>query len=178
VDPILQADLVYQQAQQVAGLTVIPVNRVVEAYSALRIEKVQSEEQAALVCDMLGCDALLVATVTIYDPYEPPKLGAGLTLFRRGRDYHRPQDVDPRELARRTTPPPAATLPSRVGFVQAVGMFDAANGTVRADVMQYAAGRNDPAGAYRERSYLVDMDRYAGFVYHRLLQAMMAKMER
>ena len=36
VDPFLQADLVFQQLQQVRGVTVIPVNRVAEVYAALR----------------------------------------------------------------------------------------------------------------------------------------------
>ena len=42
VDPLLQSDLLFQQLQEVRGLTVIPVNRVVEVYAALRIEQVQS----------------------------------------------------------------------------------------------------------------------------------------
>src|SRR5256885_5949186 len=67
VDPLLQADLLYQQVQQVRGLTVVPVNRVVEVYAGLGIEQVQSAEQASLVCDLLGCDALLVPTVTAFD---------------------------------------------------------------------------------------------------------------
>jgi len=69
VDPIIQADLLYAQVQQTAGLNVIPVNRVVEVFAALKIEQVQSEEQAAIICDVLGCDALLIATITAYDPY-------------------------------------------------------------------------------------------------------------
>ena len=105
VDPILQADLVYGQVQQVAGLNVLPVNRVVEVYRALKIDQVQSEEQAALVCQLLGCDALLVGTVSLYDPYDPPRMGASLQLFRSGKSVQG-QNVDPRELARRAAPPP------------------------------------------------------------------------
>jgi len=100
VDPLLQADLVYEQVQQVRGLTVVPVNRVAEVFAGLEIDQVQSAEQAALVCDLLGCDALLVPTVTAYDPYDPPKLGASLHLFRKSGTYARPANVDPRELAR------------------------------------------------------------------------------
>src|ERR1043165_1964861 len=76
VDPILQADILFNQLQQVAGVNGLPVNRVVQVYSTLHIDQVQSEEQAALVCDLLGCDALLVGTISLYDPYDPPKLGA------------------------------------------------------------------------------------------------------
>src|SRR5205807_4364353 len=76
VDPLLQADLVYQQLQQVEGLTVVPVNRTVEVLVSLRLDRVQSEQQAAIVCDLLGCDGLIVPTIAVYDPYNPPKLGA------------------------------------------------------------------------------------------------------
>ena len=85
IDPLLEADLVYVQTQQVYGLTVIPVDRVVEVYTALHIEKGQTPEDAAAVCDALGCDGLLVPTVMLFDPYDPPKLGASLQLFVRHR---------------------------------------------------------------------------------------------
>jgi hypothetical protein len=170
-DPLLQADIVFQQLQQVRGLTVIPVNRVVEVYATLKIDKVQSGEQAALVCDLLGCDGLLVPTVTAYDPYDPPKLGASLQLLTRPMTFTRPVNVDPRELARLATPravDPTPTAP-RMDMVQAVGMFDAANGSVREALAGYVAGRHDPIGPMGPREYLVSMDRYSGFVYHELI---------
>ncbi len=37
IDPLLQSDLVYQEVQQVHGLTAIPVDRVVEVYASLKI---------------------------------------------------------------------------------------------------------------------------------------------
>jgi hypothetical protein len=168
VDPLLQADLVYEQVQQVGGLTVVPVNRVVEVYAGLGIEQVQSPEQAALVCDLLGCDALLVPTVTAFDPYDPPKLGASLQLFRKPGTYARPANVDPRELARAASPPVEQSLPQDGQFVQAIGMFDAANGSVREALFAYARGRNDPVGPMGAKEYLVSMDRYCGVVYQSL----------
>lgn len=174
VDPILQADLIYQQLQQVEGLTVIPVNRVVEIYTSLRLEKVQSAEQAAIVCELLGADALLIGTVTIYDPYDPPKMAASLTLIPRG-GYQRPINVDIRELVRRATPATMSASTAGAGFAQVVGMFDAANGSVRAEVTRYAQGRSDPSGPYQARLYLIEMDRYGGFVYNRLIGQLLGK---
>ena len=170
VDPLLQADLVYAQLQQVHGLTVIPVNRVVEVYAGLRIEKVQTPEQAALVCDLLGCDALVVPTVTEFDPYNPPKLGASVQVFRKPRGYARPDNVDPRDLARQASMQSESLPgPSAGQFVQAVGMFDAANGSVRQKLEAYAAGRNDPNGPMGLKEYYISMDRYCGFVYSTLV---------
>src|SRR5258705_2752702 len=112
VDPIIQADLLFAQVQQTGGLNVVPVNRVVEVFAALKIEQVQSEEQAAIICDVLGCDALLVATITAYDPYDPPRMGASLQLFRK-LNNGRTAGVDPRELVRRASPKPNELTPQR-----------------------------------------------------------------
>lgn len=173
VDPILQADIAFQQLQDVRGLTVVPVNRVAEVYATLRIEKVQSAEQAAIVCDLLGCDALIVPTVTAYDPYNPPKLGAALQMFRKPARFDRPDAIDPRALSRAATPTVTESLPRQADFVQAVGMFDAANGSVREAMLRYAQGRNDPLGPLGAKEYLVSMERYCGFVYHELIQELL-----
>ncbi len=169
VDPILQADLAYQQLQTIKGLTVIPVNRVAEVYHTLRIERVQSVEQAAVVCDLLGCDAIIVPTVTAYDPYNPPKMGASLQMFRKTPAFVRQTGIDPRSLVRAARPEVDESLPQDAPFVQAVGMYDAANGSVRDALLAYARGRNDPVGPLGAKEYLVSMDRYSGFVYHELI---------
>jgi len=174
VDPILQADLVFQQLQAVNNVTVIPVNRVVEVYAALHITKVESEEQAEIVCEQLGCDGLIIPTLTIYDPYNPPKLGAALQLMRRV-PLDRSKNVDVRELTRQATPMTTEALPKNPSFIQVVGMYDAANGSVRDAVNQYAKGRNDPTGPLAANEYLVSMDRYCGFVYYTLIQQMIGR---
>jgi hypothetical protein len=178
VDPLLQADLLYQQLQEVQGITAIPVNRVAEVYASLRIDKVQSEEQAALVCELLGCDGLLVASVTAYDPYNPPKFGASVQLFARPGTFARPAAVDVRELVRSATPETNDSVPRQNGFFQVVGMYDAANGTVRQAVLDYAAGRHDPAGPWGSKEYFVSMDRYCGFVYHSLIEELIGAVAR
>jgi len=170
VDPFLQADLVFQQLQQVKGVTVIPVNRVAEVYAALRIERVASAEQAALVCDLLQCDGLIVPAVTIFDAYNPPKFGCAMQLFVKPMTYNRAPNVDPRELARQAAPKTTEPLPAITGnVIQAVGMFDATNGTVLSRLAAYAAGRHDPLGPMGEKEYYVNMDRYCGFVYSELI---------
>lgn len=170
VDPLLQSDLLYHKLQEVRGLTVVPVDRTIQVYSALRIEQVQSPEQAAIVCEALGCDALIVPTITAYDPYDPPKWGGSLQMFRSAKTAGLPP-VDIRDLARRAAPDPTQmpATPVKQDFVQAIGMFDASNGTVREALLGYARGRHDPVGPMGPREYLVSMDRYVGFAYHTLI---------
>jgi hypothetical protein len=171
VDAFLQADLVFQQLQQVQGVTAVPVNRVAEVYATLRIDRVASPEQAALVCDLLHCDGLIVPTVTIYDTYNPPKLGAAMQLFVKPGMFARATNVNPRELAKSAAPREVDPMPAAGGdVIQAVGLFDAANGTVRDRLHIYAAGRNDPVGPMGEKEYYMNMDRYCGFAYSELIE--------
>ena len=169
VDPVLQADDLFQQLQAVNNLTVIPVDRVVQVFAALHIDKVESPEQAAVVCDQLGCDALVVPTITIYDPYNPPKMSASLALLPRTPGGGDAPPVDARQLARAATPAEDHALPRHPPFVQVVGMYDAVDGSVHDAVLAYAAGRNDPGQPLGPTDYFVDMDRYSGFVYHTLI---------
>jgi hypothetical protein len=170
VDLLLQSDLLYHKLQEVRGLTVVPVDRVIQVYAAMRIEQVQSPTQAAIVCEALGVDALIVPTVTAYDPYDPPKWGGSLQVFRASRTGG-PVNVDVRDLVRLTAPDPNSVPPPPTdrGFVQAVGMFDAANGTVREALAGYAKGRHDPIGPMGAREYWLSMDRYVGFAFHTLI---------
>lgn len=163
VDAILQSDLLYQQLQEVGGMTVVPVDRVVQTFASLQIDKVNTPQQASLVCDLLQVDGLVVPTITSFDPYAPPKMGASLALFRKPAGYVRDLRVELPDLARRVNPADAAD------FRQAVGMFDSADGTVRKSLLEFAAGRSDPNGPMAEREYFLSMDRYCGFVYHQLI---------
>lgn len=176
VDPLLQADLLYAQLQTVAGVKAIPVNRVLEVYASLQIDGVQSEKQAALVCDLLGADGLIVATVTAYDPYHPPKVGVSLQLFTRNGGAIRSSGIDPRELSRMASPGNTESLPYDAQLLQVVGIYDAANGSIREKLLSYADGRNDPIGPMGAKEYFASMDRFSSFVYHDLLEQLLPRL--
>lgn len=179
VDPLVQADLLFEQLQQVRGLTVVPVNRVVEAYTAMRIVRVQSEKEAEEVCDALGCDALVVPTVTYYDPYNPPKFGAAVQIFLRHPINQGGGIVNAHELSEQasatTEPSEGQGLPRRSSFVQVADIYDGQNGTVRDKVAAYAAGRFDPKGALKAKEYFASMERFVGFAYHDLIETALSR---
>ena len=176
VDPLLQADILYQHLQSIQGLTVVPVDRVAAIFAAVGIEQVQTPEQAKAVIDALGCDALIVASVTQYDPYNPPKFGGALQLFEKGLGGNLPPPPDPRELLRSGSPPPEQAMPTNPQFLQVVGMFDAQSGTVRDALMSYAAGRHEPSGPMGVKEYFVNMDRYCGFAYQSLIESLLVQL--
>jgi hypothetical protein len=109
--------------------------------------------------------------VTIYDTYNPPKLGAAMQLFVKPSSFARTPQVDPREMAKSAAPREVDPMPAAGNdVIQAVGLFDAANGTVRDRLHVYAAGRNDPIGPMGEKEYYLSMDRYCGFAYSELIE--------
>lgn len=177
VDPLLQADLLYQQLQTVKGLTVIPVDQVAKVYAANSLEKVETVEQARAVTEALGCDALIVGTVTQFDPYNPPKFGGSLVLFEKNGSIARQPPPDPRALLRAGAPPEVTVLPTDPQFLQSVGMYDAANGSVRDAVIDYATGRHEPTGPMGNQEYFRSMDRFCGFAYCSLVEQLLVQLQ-
>ncbi len=116
--------------------------------------------------------------MTAYDPYDPPKMGGALQIFAKPAGFVKPQNVDLRELSRSPSGLEDVSLPPpSTRFVQAVGVYDAANGSVRDAVIEYARGRNDPLGPMGTREYFLSMDRYGGFVYNALIVEVLRQLE-
>jgi hypothetical protein len=173
IDPLLQSDLVYQELQKVRGLTVVPVDRVVEVYISLKIDKIQNERQAYDICQVLGCDGLIVPTITAYDPYDPPKFGASLQLFVKPGTFKQMPLIDPRALERAATTTALPKMPETHNMAQVVEIYDAADGTVRDEVNAYAKGRTDPNGPLGPSEITLVMDRFCAFGYHELLDELL-----
>ncbi len=172
VDSFTVADKLAQQVEQVSGITVLPVNRVLEAMRATGLERIGSVGQAMGLMQTLDADGLIVGTVTAWDPYEPPKIGATVQLYtRRAPDA---AGVDTRALTYAATDD---RLPGLIEHdqptAQASGYFDAANGEVLTRIKAYATGRtplDSPAGW---RAYLLSMDLYTEFVSYELTRRLL-----
>jgi hypothetical protein len=164
VDPLLQADLVYQQLQEMQGLTIIPVNRTAQALWQMHIDRISSPSEVVAVCHELHCDGLVIPTVTAYDPYDPPKFGGALQLFLVNL-------VGPTTMP--STQPSTRPVVTGPRMMQAVGMFDAANGSVRQQLAQFAAGREDPNAPLAGQQHFVVMDNFNAFAWHELAKELL-----
>lgn len=164
----VMADKIGQQIAQVRGMIVLPTNRVMDAMAALKLREVRSVSDAMALIQTLDCDGLIVGSMTGWDPYEPPKIGATLQLYSR-RNPSAPgtlDGLDSREMTYAATSGglPEGTTRYSQPVAQASGYFDAANHEVIAALQRYSVGRvplESPAGW---RSYLINMDLYAEFV--------------
>jgi len=169
VDGARMADAFAQQVQLVSGIDCLPVNRVLLVMDTLNIREVTTPAQAESVRRALHVDGLIVGTITEYDPYRPPKLGAAIQLFSSDDDDI-VSSIDPVALSRSAREPAApAARRGHLPTAQAAGMFDATDHEVLYALGAYARGRTEPDSAYGPDIYLVSMEMYTQFVAHELL---------
>lgn len=168
-DGLKTADHLAQRLETVKGLDVLPVNRVLAAMQALQMPGIESAEDVSKLRAVLGIDALVVGTITAYDPYDPPRLGLAIELYfdpRRSSAHA----TDLRKLVRAPTDDQAQPAePIRPGPPVSVvsGFYDASDPGVHEQLVTYAqergaADKDGPARGWR--LYQIDMDLYTEFV--------------
>lgn len=172
------ADHLARQLENASNLDVLPVNRTLAVMEALEIPEISSPAQARQVLASLNADALLVGTITAYDPYDPPKLGMAIELYLNKRvEYF--DSLNVRKLTRAATgqeglpaPPGKQKPPSNVS-----AYFDAADPGTRRRLMRYARHRSQENHRHDQpwQIYRINMDLYSEFVSYvmswRLLRA-------
>ncbi len=190
-DGLAMADRLQRQLENASNIDVLPVNRVLRAMELLEMSFVETPADAARLMQTLGCDGLIIGTITAYDPYDPPKLGLSIELFDGGRAAML-DELDVRQLTRAATGDqthPYATGSSRTtakndGVASGVSAyFDAASADVRNKLQVYGSNRGGPDWhADGWHKYRISMDLYSEFVTYvmswRLLHAEKQRLSR
>lgn len=167
VDPAAMADKLTHELQRYAGIDTLPVNRVLAAMAVLRIDEIQTREQAMAVRQELGVDGLVTGTVTAYDPYDPPKLGLNVEVYL---GPHTPAGhLDTRALTRAAvdgvTRPVGRGAPGGQPVSTVAGVFDAADPAVARGVMGFGSSQSrTPHDPESWRVYRISMDLYSQYV--------------
>lgn len=176
VDALRVSDQVVAAVEQVRGLRALPMNRTIETMRVLKMPFIRTPGDAARLADALGVDALVLGSITAYDPYEP-RMGLTLALLPRtpamfGRTAPAIDPIDPRALQ---------TSPTETAPAEATGepatvvseLFDGKNQSVQMDIRNYAQGRSEAVSAAGWRRYLRSADLFAEFCTHQLINQMM-----
>lgn len=144
LDELATTDRLVRAVDQVRGVRAVPLNRTLAAMRALGLERVGSQADAARLGRSLGVSAVVVGSVTAYDPYHPT-VGLTLALFSES----------PPPAASRPDPSRIGLAPSDAGVLPEAGgravpvitvseTLDGRNHQVQMDVRSYAAGRTEP----------------------------------
>ena len=165
------------------NLDVLPVNRTLQAMQSLGLSSIDNPAQALKLLRTLGCDGLVVGTITAYDPYDPPKLGLGIELYINERLDQlealqlRKLTVAASEAAPNLTPQRPVRNPASI----VTGVFNAADPATRDLLVQYGTHRGPQKEPEAWRRYRISMDLYTEFVAYtlswRLLDAERQRLE-
>lgn len=181
VDSLALTDSLIYQVQQVSGVDVVPLNRTIQGMRALEMPEVSGPDEALALAQALGADAIVVGSVTAWDPYDPPKIGMALALF-----------VEPGSTMSATPrlsddgPPDPFLLQTAAsdGIVggdawagrpgsTAAAYLDSANHAVQMNLKAYAQGRSETVSALGWRRYLASMRLYAEFACYSLTEQLL-----
>jgi hypothetical protein len=163
-DAAMVSDALVNKLAEVRGLSVMPLNRTLAVMRQMNMDAVRSPAEARALAAAMGADALVVGTITAYDPYDPPRLGLTLGLFRV--DNRGGGGVDPVGL-RSAASEPAARGSDGAQDTLVSDYADGANHEVLMDLQRYAEGRHDPGSALGWRRYSASMPHFAEFASHR-----------
>ena len=166
VDSAAITDRLVQAVEEVEGVRAVPLNRVIAAMRALELQGINTPTEAEAVARAVGADALVVGSLTSWDPYEPV-VGLTLALQSRARPPLTPP-FDPRQITVRPTdagmtPPPSAGARPAAVYSR---VYDAKNHGVLMDLRAYAQGRHDTLSAVGWRRYLASSELFAQFAAH------------
>lgn len=164
-------DSIVASVQQVRGVRCLPLNRSIDAMRSLAYYGgIETSSDANQIAEFLGVDAILVASITAYDPYDPPVFGLALALYARpGAMAYGGQDaLDTRALTASFSDFGTTAGLSFAGEpVSVVSEYlDGRNHEVQYAVRAYAEGRSEAQSAMQWRIYLASMNLYTEFGAH------------
>lgn len=174
VDELALTDKLVQSLREVRGITSVSTNRTITAIEALELDTVRTPGEALALAEVLGVDAVVLPTLTSWDPYDPPRVGLDVDVYARSRSMGTPEDpTDPFTLARAASDRSGdswdATRPIAAISIE----LDGSNGAVRAAVRAFAEGRADPTSATGWLGYIRSMDRFETFAAFQSVQALL-----
>lgn len=172
IDPLNVSDRLVAALSEANGISALPMNRTLAAMRALNLGSIDTPAQALALARTLKADAVVVGSITAWDPYQPLKIGLNLGVFSDSKTMlpERDESVTAEELLefrKARTDSPAAYGPAP-GPLSAVSVtLDADNHAVIADIKRYAAGRVDRDSAMGWEVFTRSMARFTDFACFR-----------
>ncbi len=172
IDPLSVSDRLVSQLSEVNGISALPMNRTLAAMRALNLGSIDTPAQALALARTLKADAVVVGSITAWNPYQPLEIGLNLGVFsdspamQPGRD----ESVTAEELLefrKARTDSPAAYGPSPGPLAAVSVMLSADNHAVIADIKRFAGGRVDHDSALGWEVYTKSMARFTDFACFR-----------
>lgn len=173
------SDTLVAHLTQVDGIAAVPLNRTIGAMQALGFNSIDSAAQALALARMIGADAIVLGSITAYEPYEPLRLGLTLGVFSVAPEIigagAEPAPTDDQIAFRKAstdrTLDGSSDIAQPLSAVAAV--FDADNHAILMDLRRFTTGRHDETAALGWEAYTRSMGRYSEFVCFRTIELLL-----
>ncbi len=172
LEPNALADLMASELSYVAGIEVIPVNRVLAVLADQGRDEVESPEHAHQIAKILGADAILVFAITEYDAYDPPVVGIAAQLYGQRR---RPHTVGFDPVSESRSGAPSRRMSGRslsAPLAQTQRVFNASHERVSAKIKRFSESRSADASPFGWRKYVASQQYYLRFCCHQTIRAL------
>jgi hypothetical protein len=176
VDVMAVTDEFYTELQQVSGLEVMPVNRVLAAFQELNLENVQNPDDVLKLAQTLDVDGVIVGSVTRYNPYPPPEVGMVVQMFLRenSEDAGTVNYVNPGELSRAGQPFQLNAAKMIRPTAMVVKIFDSRQNDVKKQIERFARSRTDSKTPYGWKHYMKRRN-YLRFVSYEMIGELLSQ---
>ena len=151
LDPLALTDIFAHELAQVPQVSVVPVNQAVAVMLGQGWRGLSSANQVQLLARMLNADGVVVIAVTMYDPYNPPRLGliAEVYMVAPPQTALLPgEDVNRLPVPLASQPATSPQGPDR----QVQRVYDASQTAQQKAIRQFA--RREPDGSRDWREFL------------------------
>ena len=177
VNSIAATDEFVTELQQIQGLTVLPVNRVLAKLSDLGLGSAETPTDALTLADALGVDAIIVGAINRYEPYQPPLVAMAVEIYSRERILDQQASdrlhINPADLARAPKPFELDLRKSFAPQTAIIRVFDASNIETIERIKDYAEKHNEEKTPYEWKIHLTQR-RYLRFVSHEIIGELLA----
>lgn len=177
LDAEMITDKLVAAAEEIRGVRAVPLNRTLQAMSAAGLRRLSSPAEAKQLAQAMGVDAIIVGSITSYDPYTPV-LGLTLAMFARNGSLAGagPQSVDPRAITASATDRalPGTRFEDAPTAVVSENL-DAKNHQVLLDVQAFAQGRVRESSALGWRRYTASFPLYCEFAGFMMMEELMSQ---
>lgn len=180
VDTVAFTEALASELAQVEGLSVVPLGRVYQYLSVNRMSTVGSPEEARSLAKVFRAQATLVAAVTEYDPYDPPRMGLSVQMYTDGTlpSAQGTAGFDPVAAARAAVPFPVTDDASSRPRDVVSRVFSGRSTEVQELAKLYAKRRLADDSPYGWRRFLVDQREFQRLCCYGVIREMLGESAR
>ena len=178
-DPWTVTDMVASECQSFDGVAVIPPNRALAALGLMGKTGVETPQDALDLAAQFGADATIVAAITEYQPYDPPRVGVVMQWYSRGNPTSA-AGLDPVSASRQASDAglaSSAELNPLAPVLQVQRVYDASDKSVQKDVRAYDRGRSGHESPYGWRVHLKSQEFFVRYCCWATIRSMLLERE-